>query len=88
MKEEVKILNGRTRRVAKQEAIWKWRNQLLEERKAELLRRKVNRGEVEQMVAKKARKARKAKRIQQKLTELVLIDAPNQVIPGQPSTSA
>lgn len=86
MKAEIKDLKGRTRRQARVEATWKWKNRLLEERAAELQRRKANRGEVAWLEKKKVMKTRKAERIVRKLQGLVLKDAPNQVIPGgQPS---
>ena len=59
---------------------------LLEERKAELYKKKVDRGEVARLERKKVMKTRKAERIERKLQDLVLDPAPNQVIPGiQPS---
>lgn len=83
IKEEYANLAGRSRKDAKAEATWKWKNRLIEERKAEVMRRWVNRGAEARMQNRKARKARKADRMRRKLQNLVLADAPNQVIPGQ-----
>ncbi|KAI0676810.1 hypothetical protein C8Q78DRAFT_1073588 [Trametes maxima] len=74
-------LAGRTRAEARAEATWKWKNQLEEERKAELKRRWRNRGAEARQVRTAKRKARKAARREQKLRNLVLDDAPNQVVP-------
>lgn len=83
---EVKSLKGRTKRVARMEAVWKWKNLLIEERKAELERRRVNRGEVARQETRKIMKARKAARIDRQLQNMVLTDAPNQIVPeSQPS---
>ncbi|KAI0663005.1 hypothetical protein C8Q70DRAFT_484901 [Cubamyces menziesii] len=79
-------LDGRTRAVARAEATWKWKNRLEEERKAELKRRWRNRGAEARQVRTAKRKARKAAKRDAKLRNLVLADAPNQVVP--PSAKA
>ncbi|KAI0921904.1 hypothetical protein AcV7_007965 [Taiwanofungus camphoratus] len=85
---ELKELKGRTRREARAEATWKWRQRLAEERKAEMKRRWKNRGSEARLLRKKGRKARKVEKQQERLRKLVLLEAPNQVIPGRaPSES-
>ena len=84
IQEEYKNLMGRTRREARAEATWKWRNKLIEERKAEMKRRWVNRGAEARLQQRRVRKTKKQERLRKKLQNLVLADAPNQVIPGQP----
>lgn len=85
-KKEYDDLRGRTRREARAEATWKWRQKLVEERKAEMKRRWKNRGQEAFLSSKLVRKARKEDRMQKKLQTLVLQAAPNQHIPGlQPS---
>ncbi|KAL4241345.1 hypothetical protein ABKN59_000165 [Abortiporus biennis] len=82
VKAEFKNLNGRTRRVARAEAVWKWKQKLAEERKAEVKRRWENRGQQAKLQGKLVRRARKNARIEKKLQELVLQEEPNQVVPG------
>lgn len=82
-KEEYKNLQGRTRHAARADAVWKWRNALIEHRKAEVKRRWVNRGGEARFEGRKARRAAKAERLQNKLRTLVLGEAENQVIPGK-----
>lgn len=79
---EYKNLQGRTRRDAKAEATFKWRQRLEDERKAEVKRRWRNRGQEAKLDGKRERKARKAERMDRKLRDLVLQAAPNQVIPS------
>lgn len=81
MKVEIKSLNGRTRRVARAEAVWKWKNRLLEEEKAEAHKKRVARGEVAQLARRKMMKARKAARIERKLLGFELKPAANQIVP-------
>lgn len=82
---EYKHLNGRTRKVARQEAVFKWKVRLEEERKAELYRRRVARGEVARFERQKVMKVRKAARLERKLSGLELRPAANQVIPESQS---
>jgi len=79
---ELKDLQGRTRREARAEATWKWRHKLEEDRKAELRRRWKNRGAEADLLRKKARKTRKESKQREKLRNLVLPVAPNQVVPA------
>ncbi|KAI0698922.1 hypothetical protein BC835DRAFT_1412933 [Cytidiella melzeri] len=88
VKAEVQNLDGRTRKVAKQEAIFKWKVRLEEERKAEMHRRRVLRGEVARFERQKVMKVRKAARLEKKLSGLELRPTANQVIPAAPSQSA
>ncbi|KAI0091957.1 hypothetical protein BDY19DRAFT_884629 [Irpex rosettiformis] len=88
LRTEYKHLNGRTRKVAKQEAIFKWRVELEKERKAELYRRSVARGDVARLERQKIMKARKAARLERKLTGLELRPAANQSIPKSQQTTA
>ena len=85
VKEELKNLDGRTRREAQAEATWKWRRALVEERRAEVKRRWQNRGAEDRLMRKKARKERKAEKRKERLRNLVLEDGPNQFIPGSAS---
>ncbi|OBZ71921.1 Cell division cycle-related protein res2/pct1 [Grifola frondosa] len=78
---ELKNLQGRTRRVATAEATFKWRQRLIDDRKAEMKRRAKNRGEEARLLRKKERNARKLEKQRERLRNLVLEEAPNQVIP-------
>ncbi|GBE79142.1 predicted protein [Sparassis crispa] len=80
-KAELKDLKGRTRREARAEGTWKWRVKLAEEHKAELLRRSKNRGAEARLLRKRVRKARKELKQRERLRNLVLEEAPNQVVP-------
>ncbi|OJT10480.1 hypothetical protein TRAPUB_12918 [Trametes pubescens] len=84
---ECAALNGRTRGEARAEAMWKWQNHLQEERKAELKRRWRNRGAEAAQIRTNRRKSRKAAKREQKLANLVLEDAPNQVLPKAPAAA-
>lgn len=83
IKEEYANLMGRTRREARAEATWKWRNRLYQEQRARKKERWVARGGEARQARRKVRKAKKAERLQRKMRELVLAPAPNQIIPGQ-----
>ncbi|KAI6122763.1 hypothetical protein EDD16DRAFT_1548906 [Pisolithus croceorrhizus] len=72
----------RTAREARAEAVFKWRQQMEEERKAEKKRRWFTADRLAKLARKGKRKQRKAEKQKEKLTQLVLKDAPNQVIPG------
>ncbi|KAH8106179.1 hypothetical protein BXZ70DRAFT_1061574 [Cristinia sonorae] len=86
VKKEYEHLGSRTRSEARAEATWKWKQKLVDERRAETKRRWRNRGQEASLADKRARKARKEERIQKKLQSLVLDSAPNQHIPSlQPS---
>jgi hypothetical protein len=87
MQAELKHLGGRTRKVARQEAVFKWKVRLLEEEKAEKQRRRVARGEVARFEKQKVMKARKIARLERKLSGLELRPKANQVIPGSQPTA-
>ncbi|TCD71275.1 hypothetical protein EIP91_011046 [Steccherinum ochraceum] len=87
VKKEYEDLRGRTRREARAEATWKWKQKLVDERKTEMKRRWRKRGDEAALAHKKVRKALKEERIQKKLQNLVLQVAPNQVIPRMRSTA-
>ncbi|TBU42148.1 hypothetical protein BD309DRAFT_963789 [Dichomitus squalens] len=74
-------LAGRTKKEARAEATWKWQQRLADDRKAELTRRWRNRGEEASLKRKMQRKQRKAIRRSQKLRNLVLEEAKNQIVP-------
>ncbi|PSR73590.1 hypothetical protein PHLCEN_2v10509 [Hermanssonia centrifuga] len=82
IKAEVNNLDGRIVRDAKAEAVWKWRNRMIEERKAEIKKRWKDRGQETKMTRKRERQAKQKDRIHRKMRELVLTDAPNQIVPG------
>lgn len=81
-------LAGRTKREAKAEATWKWQQHLVDERKAELKRRWRNRGAEARLEKKATRKARKVVRRNEKLRNLVLADAQNQILPPSSQPAA
>ena len=81
VKAELADLRGRTRREARAEAAWKWKQTLDAEDKAEARRRAELRGDVARTEARRARKGRREKKKESLLERLVLQDAPNQVIP-------
>lgn len=78
---ELKNLEGRTRKDATAEATFKFKQRMEEERKAEMVRRWRNRGDEARLKRRRERKARKAERESRKLSDLVLRAGPNQVIP-------
>jgi hypothetical protein len=88
IKAEISNLKGRTMAEARAEATWKWRRDTEDERKAEKKRRRSNRMTEAKMIRKKARKERKERKKRERLTEMVLRDAPNQFIPSSPSSSS
>jgi hypothetical protein len=79
---ELKDLQGRTRREARAEAAFKWKQRIEADRKAELKRRWQLRGQEAKLLRKRARAARKEAKRNQKLADLVLEQGANQVIPG------
>ncbi|KAI0751316.1 hypothetical protein C8Q80DRAFT_1230601 [Daedaleopsis nitida] len=85
---EYSNLAGRTKREARAEATWKWQQHVVEERKAEMRRRWRNRGAEARLERKSQRKARKVARRNEKLRTLVLVDAPNQVVPPSSKVAA
>jgi len=81
VRRELRDLKGRTRREARAEAVWKWRERLVGDRREETKRRWVHRGGSAALVRQKARRARKERKRDERLRGLVLKEAPNQVIP-------
>ena len=82
VKAELNDLKGRTAREARAEGTWKWRQKLDDDKKTEKQRRRKTKATVTRMIRKKERKERKQRRQRQKLTEMVLRDEPNQVVPS------
>ncbi|KAH9950027.1 hypothetical protein B0H21DRAFT_803286 [Amylocystis lapponica] len=78
---ELVDLKGRTRRDARAEAAFKWRQRLEDDLRAERKRRWKNRGEEARLEVRKVRKARKEEKQRERLRNLVLSEAPNQVLP-------
>ncbi|KAI0317744.1 hypothetical protein OF83DRAFT_1058118 [Amylostereum chailletii] len=83
VKAELSDLKGRTLRDARAEATWKWKQALVEEEKAEKRRKWLTSGRVARVVRKKSRRERKARKADERLRDLVLEAAPNQVIPSE-----
>jgi hypothetical protein len=81
VREELKDLKGRTRREARAEAMWKWRERLAADRREEKKMRWIHRGGEAALLRRRARQARKERKLDERLRNLVLKDAPNQVIP-------
>ena len=71
----------RTAREARAEAVFMWRQKMEEERKAEKKRRWFTAERLSEIARKAKRKQRKAEKTKSKLTQLVLREAPNQVLP-------
>lgn len=84
---ETMNLKGRSVREARAEAAWKWRQRLEDERMAEKKRRWKNRGTMARLIRKKARRERKEVKQRHRLTEMVLRDEHNQIVPTVPSVS-
>lgn len=79
---ELVHLNGRPTRVARAEGVFKFRQKMEEDRKAEKKRRWLTAERLSKIERKVKRKQRKAQKQKEKLTQLVLKDAANQVIPA------
>jgi hypothetical protein len=77
---ELKDLKGRTRREARAEAVWKWRERLAADKREEKKRRWIHRGGEAALLRRRARQARKERKRDERLRNLVLKEAPNQVI--------
>jgi hypothetical protein len=88
MQRELKELKGRTRREARAEAVWKWRERLAADLREEKKRRWIHRGGEASLVRRKARKARKEHKREERLRNLVLKEGPNQVIPSESASVA
>ncbi|KAF8558808.1 hypothetical protein OG21DRAFT_1404509 [Imleria badia] len=85
VEQELIHLNGRPARVARAEGVFKFRQKMEEERKAEKKRRWLTTERKSKIERKVKRKQRKAEKQKEKLTQLVLKDAANQVIPAAES---
>lgn len=88
VKRELKDLKGRTRREARAEAVWKWRERLAADLREEKKRRWIHRGGEAALVRRKERKARKERKREERLRNLVLKEGPNQVIPSEGTSVA
>lgn len=82
VRNELKDLKGRTRREARAEAVWKWRERLAAERREEKKGRWIHRGGEVALVRRRARQARKEGKRDERLRNFVLQETPNQVIPA------
>jgi hypothetical protein len=82
MRHELKDLKGRTRREARAEAVWKWRERLAADIREEKKRRWIHRGGEAALLRHKERRARKERKREERLRNLVLKEAPNQIIPS------
>lgn len=80
-KAELKDLQGRTRREARAEAAFKWKQRIEADRKAEIKLRWQLRGQEAKLLRKRARAVKKEARRSQKLADLVLGQGSNQVVP-------
>ncbi|KAH9978093.1 hypothetical protein BGW80DRAFT_1165908 [Lactifluus volemus] len=87
VRNELKDLKGRTRREARTEAVWKWRERLRADAREEKKRRWIHRGDEAALLRRRARKARKEHKREEQLRNLALEEAPNQVIPTLTSLS-
>lgn len=85
MADELKHLNGRSPRDAKAEAAFRWRELLKAKKDDERKRRWKDMAQESTMKRKAMRKEKKEARLQRRLTELVLSDSSNQVIPDRKS---
>jgi hypothetical protein len=80
--DEIKHLDGRSPKQAKADAAFKWREQVKEDQENKKKTRWAHSAKVEQWERKKAKKVQKEERQRKRLTELVLKDEPNQVLPS------
>ena len=78
---EYRSLKGRTKREARADASWKWREFVANEARETKMKKMKNRGTEARRERKKFRKARKAARQRQILNEMVLPAGKNQFIP-------
>jgi len=79
---ELKDLQNRTRREARAEATFKWKQRIEADRKAEVKKRWKLRGQEAKLLRKRVRTAKKEARRNQKLADLVLKQGANQVVPA------
>ncbi|KAF7355012.1 Nucleoside transporter [Mycena sanguinolenta] len=78
---EMRELNGRSSKEAKAEAVFKWREKLSAQDEAERRRRWLTLAVAEKAKKKQARKTKREARRRDQLTQLELLEGPNQVIP-------
>ncbi|KAF8165081.1 hypothetical protein B0H34DRAFT_687721 [Crassisporium funariophilum] len=78
---ELENLNGRTPREAKADAAFNWREQVKEAGEKKKKARWMHSARVEELERKSVKKSKKEDRQRRLLTELVLKDEPNQVVP-------
>lgn len=76
-----KNIKGRTKREAVAEATFRWRERLRVERKVELKRRRVLRGQDARIEKKREKRGKKIEARRRRLNELVVRAAPNQIMP-------
>ena len=79
--DESKKMNGRNPREVRAEVMFKWRAQLKAEKDERKQMRWKHKAEMAGLERKVARKARKEVQQRRRLTEMVLEEKPNQVIP-------
>ncbi|KDQ64898.1 hypothetical protein JAAARDRAFT_167639 [Jaapia argillacea MUCL 33604] len=79
--ERKQLKKHKSMKEARKWALFKWKEQLEAERKAEVQRRAVNRGEEARSLRRQQRNARKERKARQKLSNMVLAVEPNQVLP-------
>jgi hypothetical protein len=82
VRNELKDLKGRTRREARAEAVWKFRERLAADLREEKKRRWVHRGGEAEALRQKGRRARKGRKQDERLRRLVLKDEANQIVPA------
>jgi len=84
---ELRNLKGRNTREATAEAMYKWRQTIEDEKKARRKARWMTKERVAKMERHRKSKQKKARRQSERLQDLVLGDAPNQVVPKLKGTS-
>jgi hypothetical protein len=79
--DELRYLDGRTVRQAKADAAFKWREVVQTEQKKKKKKRCMHSAQLIKWERKTRKKAVKEERLRRRLTELVLPEEPNQVVP-------
>lgn len=80
--DEVRYLDGRSVRQAKADAAFKWREIVQTEQKQKKKKRWMHSAQLIKWERKTRKKAVKEERLKRRLTELVLSEEPNQVVPA------
>lgn len=80
--DELQYLDGRTIREAKADAAFKWRETVADEKKKQKKARWMHSAQMTRWDRKNRKKVTKEERLRRRLTELVLTDEPNQIIPA------